>query len=232
MPRKGKAKEQGKATYEGAVKFSIFLSACAGNQNSNIQADVFFYFAEFTAEQSPPGLFALSQTERNAAALEGISAKWISMALTYLFRKATKKVKHFNKEKLIDKIAMEQDEILFSRNRMLDTMNFAEMEDLGIRDLPVMGIKTNIPVLDMHSPMAYCIAQHIHWNVTQHRGIKTCNRKSLQHCMIVQGMSLYKELAHDCLWCSRKRKRKRLLEVGMGPVSSVSYRSSILVLQG
>ena len=107
MPRKGKAKEQGKATYEGAVKFSIFLSAYAGNQNSNIQADVFFYFAEFTAEQSPPGLFALSQTERNAAALEGISAKWISMALTYLFRKATKKVKHVNKEKLIDKIAME-----------------------------------------------------------------------------------------------------------------------------
>ena len=79
MPRKGKAKEQGKATYEGAVKFSIFLSAYAGNQNSNIQADVFFYFAEFTAEQSPPGLFALSQTERNAAALEGISAKWVNM---------------------------------------------------------------------------------------------------------------------------------------------------------
>ena len=63
------------------------------------------------------------------------------MPLTYLFRKATKEVKHFNKEKLIDKIAMEQDEILFSRNRMLDTMNFAEMGDLGLRDLPVMGLK-------------------------------------------------------------------------------------------
>ena len=142
----------------------------------------------------------------------------MNMALTYLFRKATREVKHFNKEKLIDKIATEQDEILFSRNRLLDTMNFAEMGDLGLRDLPVMGVKANIPVIDRHSPLAYCIAQHIHWNVTQHRGIETCNRTSLQHCMIMQGMSLYKELADDCLWCSRKRKR--LLEVAMGPVSN------------
>ena len=213
-----KGKEQVKANFEGTVKFSIFLTANTGSQNSHTQADIFSYFAEFTAEQSPPGLFALSQTERNAAALQGISAKWVNMALTYLFRKATREVKHFNKEKLIDKIAMEQDEVLFSRNRMLDTMNFAEMGDLGLRDLPVMGIKAQIPVIDRYSPLAYCIGQHIHWNVTQHRGIETCNRTSLQHCMIMQGMTLYKELASDCLWCSRKRKR--LLEVTMGPVSN------------
>ena len=49
------------------------------------------------------------------------------MALTYLFRKATREVKHFNKEKVIEKIALEQDEILFSKTRLLDSMNFAEM---------------------------------------------------------------------------------------------------------
>ena len=96
-------------------------------------------------------------------------------------------------------------------------MNFAELGDLGLGDLPVMGIKAHVPVIDRHSPMAYCIARHIHWNVTHHRGIETCNRFSLQHCFIMQGMTLYKELADDCLWCSKKRKK--LLEVSMGPVS-------------
>ena len=67
--------------------FSIFLAGNTCSQNSSIQSDVFYYFAEFTADQSPPGLFALSQTERNATALEVISAKWVNMALTYLFRK-------------------------------------------------------------------------------------------------------------------------------------------------
>ena len=96
-------------------------------------------------------------------------------------------------------------------------MNFAELGDLGLGDLPVMGIKAHVPVIDRHSPMAYCIAQHIHWNVTHNRGIETCNRFSLQHCFIMQGMTLYRELANDCLWCSKKRKK--LLEVSMGPVS-------------
>ena len=75
-----------------------------------------------------------------------------SLALTYLFRKATREVKHFNKEKVIEKIALEEDEILFSKTRLLDSMNFAEMGELGLRDLPVMGIKAHLPVIDRYSP--------------------------------------------------------------------------------
>ena len=60
---------------------------------------------------------------------------------------ATREVKHFNKEKVI-----EQDEILFSKTRLLDSMNFAEMGELGLRDLPVMGIKAHLPVIDRYSP--------------------------------------------------------------------------------
>ena len=139
------------------------------------------------------------------------------MSLTYLYRKASGEVKMFNKQKTVEKISVEQDKILFSKNRILDTMNFAEMGDLGLSDLPVMGIKAHVPVIDRNSPLAYSIAQHIHWNVTHHRGVETCNRFSLQNCLIMQGMTLYKELADDCLWCAKKRKK--LLEVSMGPIS-------------
>ena len=80
-----------------------------------------------------------------------------------------------------------------------------------------MGLKSHVPIIDRHSPLAYSIGQHIHWNVSHHRGIETCNRFSLQHCLIMQGMSLYKELSDDCLRCAKKRKK--YLEASMGPIS-------------
>ena len=117
----------------------------------------------------------------------------------------------------MEKIAVEQDDILFSKTRILDSMSFTEIGDLGLTDLPAMGVKPHVPVIDRHSPLAYCIAQHIHWNVSHHRGIETCNRISLQHCSIVQGMTLYKELAEECIWCAKKRKK--MIEISMGPIS-------------
>ena len=202
---------------EGTVKFSLFTISCSSNP-SEPQSKVYSYFAEFTADQAPPGSFALSQTEKNAsAAVSGLTDKYINMALTYLFRKASSEVKHFNSDKSIQKIAVEQDSILFSKNRILDTMNFTEIGELGLSDLPVMGLKSHVPIIDRHSPLAYSIGQHIHWNVSHHRGIETCNRFSLQNCLIMQGMSLYKELSDDCLWCAKKRKK--YLEASMGPIS-------------
>lgn len=83
------------------------------------------------------------------------------MALTYLYKKASADVKKFNSKKAVEKITTEQDEILFSKTRILDSMSFAEIGDLGLTDLPAMGIKPHVPVIDRHSPLAYCIAQHI-----------------------------------------------------------------------
>ena len=207
--------------FEGAIKFSIFTSTCENDQALSQPQQmpvVYLYFAEFAAAQSPPGYFALTQCGVNAtAAVPEVTDKFINMALTYLYRKASGEVTKFNNQKTVQKIAVEQEQILFSKNRILDTMSFAEMGDLGLSDLPVMGIRSHVPVIDRHSPLAYSIAQHIHWNISHHRGVESCHRFSLQNCFIMQGMSLYKELADDCLWCAKKRKK--LVEVSMGPIS-------------
>ena len=224
-----KSMEITEPSYEGSVKFSIFTTNIetvlpTEDNLHEVHASVplpdqlYLYYAEFTAVQSPPGYFALSQGEINATtAATDITDKFINMALTYLYRKASAEVKKFNGKKVVEKIGVEKEQIIFSKGRILDTMSFAEMGDLNIQDLPAMGIKAHVPVIDRHSPLAYSIAQHIHWNVSHHRGMETCNRLSLQNCLIIQGMTLYRELAEECLWCAKKRKR--MIEVSMGPVS-------------
>ena len=47
--------------------------------------------------------------------------------------------------------------------------------------------------------------------------METCNRISLQHVHILQGAALYRELGEECIRC--QMKRKRFIEVSMGPVS-------------
>ena len=220
--RKGEEAKQ--FEFENApVKFSVFnVPAFDDTENEDnpstpVQAlKTFFTYAEFTSAQSPPGYFTLTQTVVTAGA-EQITEKFINLSLNYLFRKAAAEVKKFNSRKVIEKISVEQDGILFSKSRILDGMSFAELGGLELADLQVMGVTAHVPVIDRFSPLAYSIGQHIHWNIAHHRGIESCNRFSLQHCSILQGMSLYKELAEDCMWCSRKKKK--LIEVSMGPIS-------------
>ena len=207
---------------KAVIKFSVFTimysddSDDATDTGPNSVFNTFYYYAEFNAAQSPPGYFALSQTVYNAGAA-GVTERFINLSLNYLYRKASAEVRKFNSKKVVEKMSVEQDDILFSKNRILDGMSFAELGDLQLSDLPVMGVKAHVPIVDRHSPLAYCIGQHIHWNTAHHRGIESCNRFSLQNCFILQGMSLYKELAEDCMWCTRKRKK--MIEVSMGPIS-------------
>ena len=198
---------------EGNIKFSIFTTRTNQEANTN-DTENFQYFAVFTSSQSPEAIFALSQHDPGSGVL---SDRFINIALTYLFRKAAAEVKEFNPKKTVDKIAVEQDQILFSQNRLVDGMRFAQMGDLNISDLQQMGVKPHVPVLDRFSPLSYSIARHIHDNIALHRGIETCNRFSLQYTFIMQGMSLFKELASDCMRCSMKRRK--LIEVTMGPLS-------------
>ena len=138
-------------------------------------------------------------------------------ALLYLFRKASAEVKQFNPDSVIKKLTHEKGGILLSKGRLLDGMNFLETGELGNLNIGTLGVKVNTPVLDRFSPLSYCIAQHVHWEVSKHRGIETTNRMSLEHVTIIQGMSLYREIADQCIRCHMKRKK--FLEVPMGPVS-------------
>ena len=100
---------------------------------------------------------------------------------------------------------------------MLDGLNFQETGDFGDLNLGSLGIKVNTPVLDRYSPLSFSVAQHIHWTVSKHRGIETNNRLCLENVSIIQAMTLFREIADECVRC--QMKRKQYLEVPMGPVA-------------
>ena len=141
----------------------------------------------------------------------------LHQALLCLFRKSSTEVKNFNNSVVINKIAYEKDGILLSKGRLLDGMNFVETGELGDLNIGSLGVKVNTPVLDRYSPLSYSIAQHMHYSVAKHRGMETTNRMSLEHVTIIQGMTLYREIADECWKCHMKRKK--YLEVSMGPVA-------------
>ena len=78
-------------------------------------------------------------------------------------------------------------------------------------------MKTMIPVIDRFSPLAFSLAQHFHWSVSKHRGFETCLRMSFEHVHILQGMSLFREIAEECFKC--KMKRGRYIQASQGPLS-------------
>ena len=96
-------------------------------------------------------------------------------------------------------------------------MRFIEAGGLNAGDLGSLGINVKVPVLDRHSPLSYCIAQHIHWCLALHRGPETCYRTSLQHCYIMQGLPLFTELQTECIRC--QKIRKKFVKQLMSPLS-------------
>ena len=143
--------------------------------------------------------------------------KDLHYALLYLYRKASLEVKQFVNKKVVDKVAYDIDGILLSKGRLVDGLNFIETGELGEFHLGSLGIKVRIPVLDRWSPLSYSVAQHVHWSIGKHKGIETTNRLSLENVCILQGMTLYRELASECIRCHMKRKK--FLQVPMGPLA-------------
>ena len=91
--------------------------------------------------------------------------KEISKALEYLYKKGTVEVKTFNDDKYIKKIAIEKDDILYCRSRLLESANLRAVGHLheSINLESFTGVRFKVPVLDRHSPLAECIANYIHY---------------------------------------------------------------------
>ena len=143
--------------------------------------------------------------------------RYINAALLYYFRKATMEVLEFCNKKVLERKADFKDGILLSKGRIVDGMNFVETGDMDTVNLGDMCVKTRIPLIERFSPLAYSIAQHIHWTVAKHRGMESCMRYSLEHVHILQGMSLFKELSDECMRC--RIKRGKFIKASMGPLS-------------
>ena len=142
----------------------------------------------------------------------------ISYALEYLFKKGTAEVKKFHKSDFLDKIAVERNGILYSRNRILDGQRLSEaggLEELNIFE--DLNINFFSPVLDRFSMLSYSIADYIHRSVSKHKGYESSYRDSLNFCFIIQGMSLFRELIEECTKCSMLRKK--FVETSMGKLA-------------
>ena len=142
----------------------------------------------------------------------------VSLALQYWYRVGSREVSKFNKKEFIEKATVEKDGILFCKSRIMDgqrfiiTGGFTE-ENLGNE----IQLNLMTPMLDRYSPIAYSIASFIHNQVGKHAGYETCYRLSLGFCHIIQGASLFREIAEECAKC--KMRRRKHIEAVMGPVS-------------
>ena len=209
------------------LKFSVFQVGDIGGapvqDTGDCYADqeyLFHHFRDKTCKTDQ--YFALTQTDQSMHGMPQITDKFLHQALVYLYRKAAQEVIHFNTKSKVEKVAVLKDGILFSKGRIIDGMNFVQTGGLELSGLGELGIKAHIPVVDRHSPLAYSIGNHVHWNLAKHRGIETCNRISLEHVNILQGASLYKEMGEECLRC--RMRRKKYVEMPMGLISDHQLR--------
>ena len=145
-----------------------------------------------------------------------LQEKCLKLVATYLFRTTTVEVKEFSKKSIIDKQGVEIGGIIFSKNRLLEALEFKKVTGMEMVNLDPLGVNVQAPILDRYSPVAYSLAQHIHWDVSKHAGLETCNRLCLERVHILQGFAILKELSNECALC--KVKRKKFLEVSTGPV--------------
>ena len=147
-----------------------------------------------------------------------LSDKYINAALIYYYRVASKEVLKFNSKQMVEKQTVMKEGVLLSKGRIIDGMNFLETADMvDTLNLGSLCLKTMIPVIDRYSPLAYSIAQHFHWTVANHKGMESCLRYSLGHVHILKGMSLFRELALECIRC--KMKRGKFIKVSTGPLA-------------
>ena len=75
-----------------------------------------------------------------------------------------------------------------------------------------------VPIVDKHSPLAYSIVIHYHWNngSVKHSGIETTLREILKYVFIIEGRSLVKKVKRSCERC--RYLTKKTIEVSMGTI--------------
>ena len=150
----------------------------------------------------------------------------LSASLEYIFKKTTAEVLKFNDKKLVDRLGVMKDGILYSKSRLLESQNVRAVGDLdiGLNLKSFTGVNFAVPLIDKCSPLAVSISLHLHYNVLPHRGAETLYRMSLQHANIIQGRTLMKKVCEDCIFC-KKLKLKYLKQL-MGPLSDAQLSIS------
>ena len=134
--------------------------------------------------------------------------------------KASKEISQFNDLKAIEKVAFKFDNIWYYKSRLLEAEELRAVghlaETINVEDFT--GINFKVPLVDEHSPLAISIALHLHYVKYPHRGAETLYRVSLQFVHILRGRKIFEQIAKDCIYC--KKLRKRCLDQVMGNLGS------------
>ena len=142
----------------------------------------------------------------------------ISAALQYFFRSATDEVKHFLPASKYKHITEEKLGILYYTGRILPTQGVTCSErTMCDVCLDLMTSTFCVPVVDALSPIAYSLADEIHWYHpdVQHGGIESALRETNRVAFIIGGRELLKTMKHACARCRFLHKQD--VKVAMGP---------------
>ena len=183
-----------------------------GRPSSNSKFSILSYYSPNMIK--PPPANIISEIDRN-------------QALEFIFRKETQLVKKFNSSKRLSKIAIEKNDILYCKTRMLEEHNVKVVGGLNLDAnlSELLNVNFKVPLIDEHSPLAYPIALHLH-DLFNHKGYETCYRLSLNFVRILGGMKIFKNINSNCITCMKERKR--YMKVSMGKVNECQVAVSPL----
>ena len=138
-----------------------------------------------------------------------------SEALEFIYKTETNLVKKFNSKNKVEKMAIEEDGILYCKTRVLEGQTVKVAGGLSI-DTSLSGLfnlNFKVPLIDQHSPLAYPLALHLH-SLFNHKGVESCYRLSLNFVKILGGMQIFKSISFNCVICIKDRKKYLKMVMG------------------
>ena len=162
IERSEKSKEALKDLDFPAPKFTVFnIGAENKNQDvhNNEKLSEEFNIESFTVKKNfcyQTNSWSSEEWSNNNAKLIKLSDEELSAALDYLFKKAANEVKEYNTKKDVEKVAIEEDGVLYHKSRLLEAAEIKAVGHLAdsINLETFTGIGFKVPVIDQHSPLA------------------------------------------------------------------------------
>ena len=137
----------------------------------------------------------------------------ILAAELYFFKKATREVRQFSKERDWKDCSVLKDGVLHFTGRILDGQEITAVERNMWDIEPLSFVK---PILDRYSPVAYSIMVYSHTKLVKHRNSITTLRESRNLAFVLRGRDLANEIRESCVSC--RRFKAKLLEIEMGKI--------------
>ncbi len=141
----------------------------------------------------------------------------IERAKTYLFKKTTKELFEFNEWRKLDNLGEMKNGVFMHTGRILT----GHEADLAESALDLSKLSFAVPVVDRHSPVAYCIMRTCHEKLTHHGGSVSTLLKSYEFAFIIGGRSLASEIKTKCNFCRRYRQKN--IQIEMGKLDNARY---------